>query len=461
MNGFGTCGAHRFTISLSHGRYRNERLKLPKKVLGFVSAVVTPAAAVIKRLAQSTAVLTVMANSVAGSQRCALGSATATADRDLIQALVEQVSAGQAVLEAWKGIGLEVSLLAQGADKPPHIQPASSGEQWLVSRRAVQLPSGEQRWLELRQNVTLSLEQSAPPSCCWWRQCRSCLRRCCCVPCSSWPGGPPRSVGSAAAAAGGRQPGEHLLEPAAQPEELRSMAIAFNNLQQRLAAAWKRERAFVDGVAHELRTPITVILGHAQRLQRQPLPESAQRSADRVSAEALRMTRLLRVLRDLALIDAGRVQLHASALDPEAQLLQIYETLSKSVAGRLQLPQPAESPLPALWADADRLQQCLQELVGNALAYASGSIQLQAQHDGDQLVLQVLDQGPGIPETERALVLQRFRRGSTAAGTRGTGIGLALVDAWMRAMDGEVVIAEAPGGGADLQLRFSLAPPEP
>ena len=76
-------------------------------------------------------------------------------------------------------------------------------------------------------------------------------------------------------------------------------------------------------------------------------------------------------------------------------------------------------------------------------------------------MLHVLDQGPGIPETERALVLQRFRRGSTAAGTRGTGIGLALVDAWMRAMGGEVVIAEAPGGGADLQLRFRLAPPGP
>ena len=384
--------------------------------------------------------------------------------RDLIQALVEQASAGQPVPEAWKGIGLEVSLLAQGADQQPRIQPAASGEQWLVSRQAVQLPSGEQRWLELRQNVTASLEQERTTQLLLVAAAgvsilftslllRPVLRRGLVVPLDQLDQQLQRLEAD--------NLGEHLLDPSAQPEELRSMAIAFNNLQQRLAAAWKRERAFVDGVAHELRTPITVISGHAQRLQRQSLPESAQRSADRVSAEALRMTRLLRVLRDLALIDAGRVQLHASALDPEAQLLQIYETLSTSAAGRLQLPQPAEVPLPALWADADRLQQCLQELVGNALAYASGSIQLQAQHDGDQLVLHVLDQGPGIPETERALVLQRFRRGSTAAGTRGTGIGLALVDAWMRAMGGEVVIAEAPGGGADLQLRFRLAPPEP
>ena len=118
-------------------------------------------------------------------------------------------------------------------------------------------------------------------------------------------------------------------------------------------------------------------------------------------------------------------------------------------------------PLPALWADADRLQQCLQELISNALAYASGAIQLDAQQQGDQLVLHVLDQGPGIPQAEWPLVLQRFRRGRSAAGTRGTGIGLALVDEWMRAMGGDVVIAEAPGGGADLQLRFRLAPPGP
>ena len=384
--------------------------------------------------------------------------------RHLIQALVEQVSAGQPVPEALNGVGLEVSLFAQGTDTQPRIQPASSGEQWLVSRRAVQLPSGEQRWLELRQNVTASLEQERTTQLLLVAAAgvsilftslllRPVLRRGLVVPLDQLDQQLQRLEAD--------NLGEHLLDPEAQPEELRSMAIAFNNLQQRLAAAWKRERAFVDGVAHELRTPITVISGHAQRLQRQSLPESAQRSADRVSAEALRMTRLLRVLRDLALIDAGRVQLHIGALDPEAQLLQIYETLSASAPGRLQLPQSAQTPLPALWADADRLQQCLQELVGNALAYASGAIQLQAQHEGDQLVLHVMDQGPGIPQTERALVLQRFRRGSTAAGTRGTGIGLALADAWMRAMGGDVVIAEAPGGGADLQLRFRLAPPEP
>ena len=100
------------------------------------------------------------------------------------------------------------------------------------------------------------------------------------------------------------------------------------------------------------------------------------------------------------------------------------------------------------------LQECLQELIRNALLYSSGSVRLEASAEPDQLVLHVLDQGPGIDESERSLVLQRFKRGSRSAGTRGTGIGLALVDELMRAMDGELQIGDAPGGGADLQLRF-------
>ena len=71
--------------------------------------------------------------------------------------------------------------------------------------------------------------------------------------------------------------GEHLLDPASQPQELEGIAIAINNLQQRLAAAWQRERQFVDGVAHELRTPITLISGRSQRLLRKPhAPEQHQ-----------------------------------------------------------------------------------------------------------------------------------------------------------------------------------------
>ena len=384
--------------------------------------------------------------------------------RHLIQALVEQASAGQPVPEAWNGVGLEVSLLAQGADQQPRIQPAASGEQWLVSRRAVQLPSGEQRWLELRQNVTASMQQERTTQLLLVAAAgvsilftslllRPVLRRGLVVPLDQLDEQLQRLEAD--------NLGEHLLDPEAQPEELRSIAIAFNNLQQRLAAAWKRERAFVDGVAHELRTPITVISGHAQRLQRQLLSDLARKSVESIDAEARRMGGLLTALRELARCDAGRLQLQLQRLDADEQLLLAYEQAWPRSADRLPLPLPSTNRLPLFSGDSSRVQQCLQLLIANALNFSTGSVRLFAERSEQQLVLHVQDSGPGIAEAERALVLQRFQRGSSAAGQRGPGIGLALVDELMRAMNAEVVIAEAPGGGADLQLRFKLAPPAP
>ena len=77
--------------------------------------------------------------------------------------------------------------------------------------------------------------------------------------------------------------------------------------------------------------------------------------------------------------------------------------------------------------------------------------------------LYVKDQGPGIAKTERDQVMERFVRGSTSGGTQGSGLGLAIVDDLTRAMHGELLIREAPEGGADLQMRFMLSagPPAP
>ena len=102
-------------------------------------------------------------------------------------------------------------------------------------------------------------------------------------------------------------------------------------------------------------------------------------------------------------------------------------------------------------------------LVDNALRYSPGIVQLALSASGDGVSLHVIDQGPGIPEAERGQVLQRFVRGSTAIGTRGSGIGLATVSLLMEAMQGELRIGDAHGGGADMQLRFKLSdrPPEP
>ena len=256
--------------------------------------------------------------------------------------------------------------------------------------------------------------------------------------------------------------GQRSLDPVGQSRELQPIVEAFNQLQCRLAEAWQRERRFVDGVAHELRTPITVISSHAQRLQAAP-SQNPPAAVALIAAEAKRLGQLIAVMLDFARVDAGRLALVVGALDPEAVLLEAFERLQGLAPDRLQLAPSVEGELPRIRADADRVHQCLTALVDNALRYSKGFVQLGVSASLTGITLHVRDQGSGIPFAERNQVLERFARGGTATGTQGSGLGLAIVNDLMRAMQAELLIGDAPGGGADMQLRFKLwdHPPAP
>ena len=180
-----------------------------------------------------------------------------------------------------------------------------------------------------------------------------------------------------------------------------------------------------------------------------------------IAAEAERLGELVTVMLDLARSDAGRLNLALESLSPELVLVDAFERLQSLALDRLQLSPPTDVQIPGITADPERLQQCLAALVDNALCYSTGVVQLAVSAVDDSVTLHVLDPGPGIPEAERCQVLERFVRGSTSIGTRGSGIGLATVKVLMEAMQGELMIADAPGGGADMQLRFNLSAPPP
>jgi two-component system, OmpR family, sensor kinase len=254
-----------------------------------------------------------------------------------------------------------------------------------------------------------------------------------------------------------------LLPVEQQPRELRPIATAFNAMQQRLASSWEQQRAFVDGLAHELRTPITLISGYAQSLSRQlnaADPPQLAASLQRIDAEAHRMGLLVSDLLDLARRDAGRLVLQCRPLNPEDALLEAFERLVPSSRGRLQLRASTCSiDLPLALADPERLQQCLAALIDNALRYspAARPVDLSAEASADALVLHVRDHGPGVAADERERIFERFVRGAAAANTRGSGLGLSIVRLLIEAMGGTVQVAPAPGGGADFQLRLPRA----
>ncbi|MFM7653074.1 MAG: sensor histidine kinase [Vulcanococcus sp.] len=253
-----------------------------------------------------------------------------------------------------------------------------------------------------------------------------------------------------------------VITVAAQPEELQPIGSAFNELHLRLRKSWERQRTFVDGMAHELRTPITLISGHSQSLLRQPLPSALTRPLTLIHQESERMSILVSDLLDLARQDSGRLSVSRGSIDLEILLVETYERLAEQSLGRLRVTLPEDpDELRGLRASGDyrRLQQCLLALVDNALKYspAASPVTLRCSRGTDNtVVVHVCDCGLGVNAEERQTIFDRFVRGSAALNIpiRGSGIGLALVRELMDAMQGKVRVEERPGGGADFQLHL-------
>ena len=245
------------------------------------------------------------------------------------------------------------------------------------------------------------------------------------------------------------------LSLSGQPAELHPIAQAFNDLLDRLAEAWEHQRTFVNGVSHELRTPITLISGYSRRLLRcaDGLSPEQQQQLELVASEAESMGRLVNDLLEIARDDAGRLHLERHQLDPAVLLQELFVRLLPTSDGRLQLL-PIPSGYPEVSADAERLSQCLTNLLENALKYSpvTAPVELGLSIDSDRVLLHVRDHGAGVPADEREQIFGRFVRGRGSGDTTGHGIGLAVVKTLMERMGGSVSVADAAGGGADFQL---------
>ncbi|CAK6692303.1 Adaptive-response sensory-kinase SasA [Synechococcus sp. CBW1107] len=251
-----------------------------------------------------------------------------------------------------------------------------------------------------------------------------------------------------------------------QPLELGPIVRAFNKLLDRLSAGRQRQQDFVDGVAHELRTPITLISGYAQSLQGQGHALAGGPELELIAREAGRMGRMVSELLDIAREEDGRLQLGRDPIDLDEALLQAFERLEPLASNRLSLRFPQEGASPLGLGDGERLQQCLTNLVENALKYTPEGtpIELFSSTSASEAVLHVRDHGQGVPLAEEERIFERFVRGSSEASASGSGIGLAMVRLLMQRMGGEVRVESPPGGGADFQLvleRVQLSPSAP
>jgi two-component system, OmpR family, sensor kinase len=241
-------------------------------------------------------------------------------------------------------------------------------------------------------------------------------------------------------------------------DEVRVLADAFNNMLDRLSAAFAGQRAFVADASHELRTPLTVIRGQLEVLGAQPDPSLAEvRRVERlVQAEISRITRLVDDLLLLAKSEE-RQFLHVEPIDLQPFTADLWDGMSLTAERRFEL---SAIPAGTLRADPDRLAQALRNLARNAIEHTSaprGLVRLDvAQAAGDRVRFVVVDNGPGIAPDQRERVFDRFHRTDAARdrASGGTGLGLAIVHAIVTAHSGRILAGERPGGGARVELEL-------
>ncbi|KUM44745.1 sensor histidine kinase [Pseudomonas sp. EpS/L25] len=244
---------------------------------------------------------------------------------------------------------------------------------------------------------------------------------------------------------------EERLPLSPRHDELDMLADAVNTTLAQLERSMHEVKGVCDGIAHDLRTPLTRLRARLHQLQQLPLAEpQAERLGEALAETEAIMSRFQGLLRISELEDTRRriafAPLELAALLRQAH--EFYEPMAQEKAQTLTLELAAD--LPAVQGDAELLFEALVNLLDNAVKFApvGGRVRLVAYAAGAGLRIEVIDDGPGIPEAERESVLRRLYRGDASRQQPGYGLGLSLVAAIVRLHGFSLSIEAAEPTGA-------------
>ena len=237
-------------------------------------------------------------------------------------------------------------------------------------------------------------------------------------------------------------------------DEIGRLAATMNRMLERLESARNSQRRFVSDASHELRSPITTIRQHAEVALAHPEHVTAAELAEVVLAEQQRMQRLVEDLLLLARVDE-HVPLTRAAVDLDDLAFEEGHRLRSATSKRVDT---SGVNAVRVQGDADALRRMLRNVGENAVRHASSRVDVTLVERGEEVVLTIDDDGPGIPATERARVLQRFVRLDDARSRNegGSGLGFSIVDEVVRAHGGSMSIEQSPLGGARIVITLPV-----
>lgn len=207
----------------------------------------------------------------------------------------------------------------------------------------------------------------------------------------------------------------------------------------------------VHTVSHDIRSPLTSVVGYTELIERAGSLNDHQREfLKRIQESVQHITSLINDLLELGSVEAG--------LDTSREFVQLdgilhytLEMLQGQIKAKHIKVQTAVSPLlPALRANPVRLRQVFDNIVGNAIKYSndSGDVSVSMQAADDQIIIRVTDNGPGIPTKDQAHIFDKFYRASNASSRSGSGLGLAIVKSIVEAHQGRVWVESTIGKGS-------------
>ena len=218
---------------------------------------------------------------------------------------------------------------------------------------------------------------------------------------------------------------------------------------------------FVAAVSHELRTPLTSIYGFAETLMRQDVPfgeEDRRTFLGYIASESERLTEIVDQLLNVARLDAGDLQVELGRIDVGSVVSEVVETVEGD-DHRFEIDLP-EEPL-AAEADPEKVRQVFNILVENALRYSpqGGKVTVGVRRNADRVEVRVVDEGTGIPASEREWIFRKFYRAESAArdGAAGTGLGLFIAKELVNAMGGRIWVDSTEGEGSSFAFELPAA----
>lgn len=252
---------------------------------------------------------------------------------------------------------------------------------------------------------------------------------------------------------------ELLADHTAVVLEARALAADEASIRSREDAARLKEE-FLSAAAHDLRTPLTVVLGQAELLERRvardPSAPADAPGIARIAREARRLRDLISQLLDVQRLEQGSAVIERADIDLREVLDAVHERYrDHGLDLRLRLPETAAIAA----VDRGRLEQVIENLVENALKYTpSGDLpEIRMTIDGGEALISVIDRGVGIPADERDRIFERFYRAANVQSVTDTGMGLGLYICRriIEAHDGRIWVDSAEGGGSTFTVALS------